>query len=280
MIEKIAGRTRSAYNNAVNKEVLLSLRGGEFFCRPPEGIGPVKAELNFVDLPLEAGGVYTDGQNTRRNIVLTVEYRPDWSMGRTVKQLRKQLNKVFMPTNVVELDFTDEDGEIFQIKGVVESNEPYQFSKDPAVQISIICDDPYFRTAAGPDVFSIPINGPTTIPIDFEGDVAAGFIAEFQVVEPFVGNKFSIEFQPRKELNYFRIDGYAFVTGDVVRFSSVKGNRYVRVTRAGVTTDLLGYFSGSLVATKMDPGMNYLLFPQVGNVRDLKFYVTTLYGEM
>jgi hypothetical protein len=283
MIKSVTVRTRNAYNNSINKELSLSLEGLSELClRPIEGLGPVKANVNTVDLPMEAGGIYLSSKNGQRNIVFTVEFRPDWSRNSTVTALRKSLMQVMMPTNLVELIFhTDEldtDGSLkdYTIKGVVETHEPSIFSKDPVVQISILCADPYFKDSKGFITQTVPINGPSLIKVPFPGEVPNGFIWEFEVLEP-SATGYSLRTNPARDTNYMKTT-YPSQSGDIFRFSTIKDNRWARHIRGGVTTSILGWFSGSLVDTKLVNGDNYFTFPEVANTKNLIFKYERVYG--
>jgi len=277
MITKVTARTRSAYNNAINKELSLSPLGvGELCLRPIDGLGPVKATVNTTDFPTEAGGIYLSSKTGQRNIVLTVEFKPEWTLGSTVGALREKLDEVFMPTNKVELDFLKTDGKTYRIEGTVESNEPSVFTKDPVSQISILCPEPYFTSSDGLETVNFPINGPELLKVPFDGKVDTGFIFEFEMLEP-RPNGLTIFKLPKQPTNYLKIT-HPLISADVVRFSTVKGERYATHTRAGTTKSLLGWFSGSLVDTRLVNGDNYFEFPDIDYTKNVKVMYTKVYG--
>lgn len=281
MITSVTGRTRTAYLNAVNKEISLSLMGdSEYACRPIEGLGPVKADISTIDLPLEPGGLETSSQDGQRNLVLTVEFKPEYSLDSTVTELRQRLYDVWTPRNKVEMDFTDHLGQVFRIKGVVETHEPNIFTKDPTVQISILCAKPYFKNVNEPTkTVAIPINGPQIFAVDFEGRVEWGFDLDLEILEPPTNKFITIEQLPRENANFFELK-YDFLTGDKLHFSTVQGRREVTLTRGGVAKNMLGYFSGSLVDVRLRNGLNHFRFPNIDFSKNIKFSYEKVYGGL
>lgn len=281
MITSVTGRTRTAYLDAVNKEISLSLMGdSEYACRPIEGLGPVKADISTIDLPLEPGGDATSSQDGQRNIVLTVEFKPEYSLDSTVTELRQRLYDVWTPRNKVEMDFTDHLGQVFRIKGVVEAHEPNIFTKDPTVQISILCPRPYFKNVNEPTKsINIPINGPELIVVDFDGRVEWGFDLDLDILEPPTNKTIRINQLPIRDSNYFEIK-YDFLTGDRLHFSTVQGRRAATLTRAGVEKNMLGYFSGSLTEVRLMNGPNHFQFPNVNFSKNVKFSYEKVYGGL
>lgn len=281
MITKVTGRTRTSYLNEVNKEISLSLMGySEYACKPIEGLGPVKSEISTTVLPLEGGGESNSAKDGMRNIVLTVEFKPEYSLDSTVTALRHKLLDVWTPGNEVELDFETAGGKTYRIKGDVESHEPLIFTKDPTVQISILCADPYFRELNEPIVTkNIPINGPPLIVVEFDGNVKWGFDFEVEILEPPANGVITLQQLPQRDANYLSV-AYSFLTGDKLKFSTVKGRRLVTLTRGGVTTNVLGYFSGSLTELRMENGKNYFSLANVNYTKNVRFSYEKVYGSL
>lgn len=118
--------------------------------RDLDGIGPVKADINTSPYGSQDGEFYTGANITKRNILLTLGFNPDW-IEHTVASLRQIVYGYFMSKQPVTLRFYRDDGPAVEIKGFTESNEPNIFSKDPEMAISIICPLPDF-IAVSPSV--------------------------------------------------------------------------------------------------------------------------------
>ena len=113
-----------------------------------DGLTPVAAEFTsspYANLP----GEYLQSSRVGvRNIVLTLELKPDWSAGEDPEDLRKILSGFFTPGHTVEFELVT-DKATRHISGVVETFEAPMFVREPQVQISILCHDPYFYESSG-----------------------------------------------------------------------------------------------------------------------------------
>lgn len=137
-----------------------------------DGLDPVKGSVNTSALGSVDGSSYTGSSVLTRNIVLTLKPNPDWNTW-TYEKLRRLLYSYFMPKLVVRLVFYSDDMIPVEIYGVVEDVNINMFSKEPELNVSIICPDPYF-TALEP-VIVTGLNGvPTTV--DYQGNVETGMI--------------------------------------------------------------------------------------------------------
>lgn len=147
-----------------------------------DGLDPVKASVNTSPFGAVDGASYTGSSVLTRNIVLTIGLKPDWDVW-TFEKLRRLVYQYFMPKRQTRLVFYSDDLVPVEISGVVESCEVNQFSKDPEMQVSIICPDPYF-TALEPVVLTgqtVPIGSvqpveqslPVTL-IEYNGTIEAG----------------------------------------------------------------------------------------------------------
>lgn len=142
-----------------------------------DGLDPVKATVNTSPRGSRDGSSYKGSNVADRNIVLTLGLNPDWVIW-TMSKLREHLNTYFMPKSYVRLVFESDEKTPVEIFGYVESNSQSQFSKDPEIQISVICPDPYFKSIDG-----INIEGQSNaaaIPIEYEGDIETGVIVHVQ----------------------------------------------------------------------------------------------------
>ena len=146
--------------------------------RKIDGLGPVDATINTSDYGEIPGAFFTGSSIGFRNIVLTVGLNPDYADDSSMEYLRSYLYAYFMPQKEVTLKFESTHLEDVQITGIVESLTPNIFSKDPEVQVSIICPDPDFVA-----VDSVTVSGtvgtvlvPTLAQINYPGSVETGFV--------------------------------------------------------------------------------------------------------
>lgn len=139
-----------------------------------DGLGPVPKSIQSSQYSNWEGGIYQSAKASMRNIVLSLQYRPNYAQFDTVQDLRRDLYNWFAPGSEIEMRFITGDTQYddYRIKGVVETMEPNIFSKDPEVQVSIICPDPYFSSPR-----NIVTNGQTPNYVDLPevGTAPSGF---------------------------------------------------------------------------------------------------------
>jgi Phage tail protein len=143
-----------------------------------DGLDPVKAAVNTSPFGSVDGEAYTGSSVLSRNIVLTLHPNPNWDNW-TYESLRRLLYSYFMPKRPTRLVFYSDDMIPVEITGIVESVTVNQFSKDPDIQVSIICPDPYF-IALDPKVLTGQAvrSGGAVVEIDYQGTVEAGIHVE------------------------------------------------------------------------------------------------------
>lgn len=160
----------------VDNQLNLPLRGpSKFPIIFVDGLTPVAAEFTsspYANLP----GEYLQSSRVGvRNIVLTLELKPDWRTGEDPEDLRKILRGFFTPGHSVEFELVT-DKVTRHISGVVETFEAPMFVREPQVQISVLCHDPYFYESPGLGETTFVTSIGNGFPIAFSntGDVDAG----------------------------------------------------------------------------------------------------------
>ena len=135
------------------------------------GLDPVKASVNTSPFGSVDGASLTGSSVLTRNIVLTLHPNPNWKDW-TYEALRRLLYSYFMPKLQVKLVFYSDDMIPVEISGVVEDVSVNIFSKDPELNVSIICPDPYF-TALEPTVIT-GLTNDDPVTVDYGGTIEAG----------------------------------------------------------------------------------------------------------
>ena len=111
--------------------------------REIEGLGPVKATINFTESANIDGAYENSARLETRNIVLSLQFLPK----PTIEDTRQMTYKYFPVKRNVRLH-VETDNRSCYVDGRVESNEPDIFSKEEGCQISILCADPHFYALA------------------------------------------------------------------------------------------------------------------------------------
>jgi len=103
------------------------------------GLGPTKASINTTDFGSGDGSVFNSARVGMRNIVLTLVLIEN----PTIETMR-QLSYKFFPVKQRIALVVETDNRIVQTYGYVEANDPDIFSSQESIQVSILCEDPYF----------------------------------------------------------------------------------------------------------------------------------------
>lgn len=161
-----------------------------------DGLNPPSATLNFSTIANVDGEIYNSGRINKRNIVLYIKIYED------VETNRNELYNHFPIGKQVRIFFRNGMHNVY-IDGYVESFECDFFTNNEIAQISIICNDPYFRGVekeitllsvimSGFEFpFSIPVgDGVELNTINYNaieminaGSVSTGIIVEFEAID-------------------------------------------------------------------------------------------------
>lgn len=221
-----------------------------------DGLDPVKVSIASSSFAQLDGAQYQSSRRETRNIKLQISLRPDYN-GSTVRSLRQELYQYFMPKTEVNLGFfmLDENG--VRATGRVESFETALFTKDPAVDISIICFDPDFYDPA-PEVMSGMSTADDEEEIDlfYAGSVDTGIVINLSPGRDV--NEFTLYNRPsngRLQMLNFVGD---LMASDSLEISTVPGNKYL--TRDGQLNagSMLYAVSPQSNWIKLVPGMNHI----------------------
>lgn len=205
-----------------------------------DGIGPVKANINTSQFGDFDGEAFYGSSIPKRNIVLTMGLNPDWA-DQTVEGLRQELYKWFMPKLRTKLKFVSTHLPTCEIDGYVESLEPNIFSKDPEIQISIICPTPDFIASAATE---LDLEVGTLTLIDYIGTVPTGLVVA--LTSAYTGG-FELLFWDRDANPEFEVEAGRFYIELAIdathsfELSSVVGNKfvqYVETATGDITTAL------------------------------------------
>ena len=230
------------------------------------GLDPVKATIVTQSNATQDGAVYQSSRRDTRNIVITLELDPDPTVT-DMLTLRRSVYDIFTPEDYISLKFyvddTDdatEDG--YLIYGHVESCSSPMFVQDPIVTISVINENPDFYDPVVKTVTGMTTADVASTDMGYLGTVSSGFVATINVnascsditmyyTDP-AGNTWTMDF------------AYALLAGDVVTISTIPGNKYANLVRAGVTTSVLYAVSPQSVWPQLAKGSNHLQFHAAG----------------
>jgi hypothetical protein len=227
-----------------------------------DGLGPVASQINTSPYGSIDGEFYSGASTGKRNIVLTIGFNPDWST-QTVEGLRQMIYAYFMPKTQVKLRFTSTHMAQVDIDGYVETCEPNIFSKDPEMQVSIICPKPAFYgssiTVFAGETLALPDGDPTEI--EYLGTLPTGFVLSVTPTD-------AAPTMTDGEVRFINEDAIGtpdifIVTATIdstkfLQVSSELGNKYVRqiATPSGIPTSILGKQAPGSIWMLLNNGTN------------------------
>lgn len=220
------------------------------------GLDPVKAAVNTSPFGSVDGSAYIGSSVATRNIVLTLHPNPDWDAW-TFESLRRLIYLYFMPKQLTRLIFYSDDMPPMAIAGIVEDANVSQFSKDPEIQVSIICPDPYF-TALSPTVVTGQTDRDFSSPeeIQYDGDVVAGINVEITRVSDPAPTSIGIQIGD-PSASYFNVTA-SVDSAQYFVMNSLDGNRFAQTVtfNTGVIANLLSKIQIGSSWPVLQPGVN------------------------
>ena len=192
------------------------------------GLGPPDISVVIGDLATD-GGVYQNRRVPSRNTVILMGFNPDYSVNETIDDLRDALYLAFLQPNripgsqpkarVILHDSAKPDR---YVEGVVEKLEIAHFTKDPAVQISILSTTNPFLIG---DVTYVVPTGDEVI-LTNPGTAESGFKMVVEFTADVTG--FTLT---RDSITPMTLD-YPFLNGDTLEINTIPAQRRVRRKRS------------------------------------------------
>jgi len=211
------------------------------------GLNPPKATVNTTPIATMDGAKKNSSRLGMRNIVIMLKLNGD------VEEVRQRLYQFFPTKDDVRFYFENERRNVY-IDGVVETCEVDLFSNAEAMQISIICPQPYFRQNSDVAVDASSVSAAFEFPFSIELGVPIAFsileVDRTTVVENDSDSSTGVEvvLTINDDCNSIRVQNtttgeylylvYAFKAGDVVRIDTHEGQKRVRLIRGGQTVSI------------------------------------------
>lgn len=218
--------------------------GSSFSIAKIDGLGPVSAQISTSSFAVLDGELFQSAKTGRRNIVMTLVYKPNFAANESAGKLRRELYSILPPKAGIRLQLTDTDYEKVEIDARVESHEPTIFEKEPAVQISFLAPMPYFRSLKITEVLgynNLPILAP------YRADANTGFIVDTTLLR--ATNRITVS----NGVDPGIVVDDSFIAGDRFVLSTVRGTKYVRKFRNSVRTSLLDNIVSGSLASEIGP---------------------------
>lgn len=201
-----------------------------------DGLDPGKAALVSTSTAGQDGETYQSGKRPARNIKIKLDFDPDFDP-KTYTELRNDLYTWFMPKAKITLRCFLSTGLSVDIEGIVESMDSPQFVDDPDANISIMCYKPDFIDTRLTSLDLLTVDDSTNTLIDYPGTVEAGTVVTLNLNRNL--DEFTIYNTDEGGTPYQLDFSEPLLNGDKLVISSLRGNKGITRTRAGVSTSVL-----------------------------------------
>lgn len=242
-----------------------------------DGLDPVEVTISSSEFASMDGAQYQSSRRATRDITFKFRMEPDYLL-ETVRDLRKKLYDYFMPKSSVDLRFYLADGLIVDISGRVKNFSAPLFTSDPQATIVIECFNPDFSENSPVEISGETVSSTANTAIDYPGTVQTGFVFTMNVNRSL--SEFSLYLQTPDD-TISTIDFAANLEdGDVLTISTVRGDKYVKLNRAGVENSLLYGMSSQSTWPFLMPGENEIRVYSEGDPIPYTVTYTSRYGGL
>lgn len=262
------------------------------------GLGPGKSNINTTEISTSDGSLYNFSRVPNRNIVISLRYLGNDS----IEDVRQMSYKYFPIKKKLRL-LIETDNRLAEIDGYVESNEPEIFSKEEGADISIICPYPFFYSADGDGMqttvfsgveplFEFPfsneslsdpllemgeIHNRTDNAVIYNGDVETGIIITIHAMGEASGitiyNTLTREIMEIDTDKIATLTGSGIIAGDDIIISTVKGDKYAKLIRAGDEINILNCMDKNTDWFQLSKGDNVFVYTAETGTTNLQFKI-------
>lgn len=262
------------------------------------GLGPSKANINTTEVSTNDGSLFNSARLNQRNIVFEFIF-VETINGESIEDVRQKSYKYFPLKKKLDL-LIETDNRIAKTTGYVESNEPNIFSSREGTQISIICPDPNFYSAANnttvfygiEPVFEFPFsNESLTDPlitfgniqlktenvITYKGDTEIGVTIHIHAIGEVenitIYNTGTREIMRIDTVNLEALTGSGIVAGDDIIIKTQKGDKSITLIREGQYINILNCLGRETDWFTLAKGDNIFAFTAESGTTNLQFWI-------
>lgn len=256
-----------------------------------EGLGPPQADINGQEVATADGMLFSSARARTRDIILQLMMWSRDSRSKygklSVEDCRHLTYRYFPLKKRVRITIKTDTRTSF-CEGYVESNEPEVFSDQESTTITIVCPDPYFYVNGDSQTifsgirssFEFPFSNESVTEkriefgqiwidrhavLDYHGTVDTGVLI---TVHSLSGKAedirlYNVDTQERIIIDTTKLEkitGAPFDEKDDIVISTVKKNRYCRLVRKGVTTNIIGALDMTSDWFQISAGLNGFAF--------------------
>lgn len=287
--------------NHLDESIKLDLFNPEesgFIIKNIDGLGPVKANINFKELATNDGSIDNSARLSSRNIVMSLQFIES----PTIEETRLKSYKYFPIKRNIKI-LIETDNRICETIGRVETNVPTIFSNAEGCQISILCPNPYFYSAGenganqtifyGTNpLFEFPfsnesltedliefgsIENRTEGTIYYDGDAEIGITIQIHAVGEAAGlviyNTRTRELMRINDDKLKSLIGSGIQAGDEITITTSRGEKGIYMLRSGVTTNILNSLEKPIKWFQLSKGNNTFAYTASAGLTNLQFRI-------
>ena len=253
-IKLAIGKSGNVFPFTFAKSVTIPIFGAQpndpYILKGADGLGPPEVDV------FRSGGTLHRLRAKDRQLVFRVGINPQYSGTiQTVSSLRESLySYVSYQSEPLTIYIMGPAGELIYTSGYISKFETVPFTKEPMVQMTIDCVEPYFR---GPeDVWDLTTTPSRTHVVNNPGNAPSPFYLIAQVVS--TATQTSIENQTFGGRFSFPTNS-ALVSGDILTLNTNPGVRSVLRFRSSMSTPLTAnLYQAQIEWLTLQPGSNTL----------------------
>lgn len=237
-----------------------------------DGITP-----RFYSFGQRTGRPFFDFGLPPREIVFRIALNPKFLLDETFSELRDDLYKAISSSRNGEIRMLFKSGPavIAQIYGFVVKLEAAHFTKSPEVQLTIRCDDPFFR-GINPVTFlseDLGLTNPITI-VDSLSTAPHGFYMAVDFNDVIDADGLTIrDTASDPEWSFAVFPEGGFIEGDSLQLSTETRNKYVQILRDGDIIPIADSIEPGSVWPMIFPGVNTFHYVEMTSVES--FVITS-----
>ena len=282
--------------NHLGESLSLSLKEPEksgFIIEEVDGLGPVKAEVNFTEMAT------VDGDNSARIETRNINLSLIFLEHPTIEDTRLLSYKYFPNKRNVTITI-ETDKRICETVGRVEDNDPSIFEEKEGCEVSILCPDPFFYSKNTYEtifygvqpLFEFPFENAsieepliefgeirqyTEGDVYYDGDIEVGVTIKIHAIGPAkditiydLNSRETILIEDEK-LREIIPEG--IVAGDDIIITTMAGKKGVDLIRSGISTNILSSLGKYITWFTISKGDNLFAYRAVEGLENLQFSI-------
>ena len=241
------------------------------------GLGPVDATIASSDFATVDGKQIDSVSRDDRQMTFQIGFKPDYAVT-NVSQLRRRVYSFFMPKRTVAMKLFDSDGLELDISGVVKNCVPAIFTKEPALDVTIICGQPDFVDLETVVIEGETVNDSTETLIEYAGNIEAGVTLVLNLDRDLT--EFTVYHRPPDDTVRTLDFAGDLEAGDILTITTTTGSKGASLNRGGTQSSVLYWVSPQAVYFQLEEGDNYIRVYAEGDPIPYTLSYQTRYGAL